>query len=251
MVVCFSLCGVAVVSAQQKGQYVPGQFGLNAGVVPDPGFTYENLALNYSASTLNNANGNRVPAITGTYAFWVDENILMYVPKHKFLGGYFAPWISLNAFFAPTGRYTLGASDNVGSGYWGNDLISGTTAYLTKNKGTSANLLIDWEHHGTKRGTNETPGQTFTMEWGLGQALPRAETNQSILFVEEEEVAVADHFIASVAMMNQQVSGRIFKANKFMVHLPNAISDKILERLLSPRRATKPTTCISTVQESK
>jgi len=52
--------------------------------------------LNYSASTLNDANGNKVAGITGTYAFWVDENILMYVPKHKFLGGYFAPWISLN-----------------------------------------------------------------------------------------------------------------------------------------------------------
>jgi len=25
--------------AQQKGQWVPGQFGLNAGVIPDPGVT--------------------------------------------------------------------------------------------------------------------------------------------------------------------------------------------------------------------
>jgi hypothetical protein len=60
----------------------------------------------------------------------------------------------------------------VGSGYWGNDLTTGTTAYITKNKGTSANLSIDWEGHGKKSGTNLTPGQTFTMEWGLGQALP-------------------------------------------------------------------------------
>ena len=28
---------------QQKGQWVPGQFGLNAGVIPDPGITYANL----------------------------------------------------------------------------------------------------------------------------------------------------------------------------------------------------------------
>ena len=35
--------------SQQKGQWVPGQYGLNAGVVPDPGFTYMNLAANYSA----------------------------------------------------------------------------------------------------------------------------------------------------------------------------------------------------------
>jgi len=31
-------------------QWVPGQFGLNAGAIPDPGITYANMALNYSAS---------------------------------------------------------------------------------------------------------------------------------------------------------------------------------------------------------
>jgi hypothetical protein len=205
--------------AQQKGQWVPGQFGLNAGVIPDPGFTYANLALNYSASQLNNANGNRIPGINGTYSFWVDENIFYYVPKYKFLGGYFMPYIALNyangevvanitgtslstggggsgfadmyvqplnlgwhlkradanigyAFTAPTGRFTQGASDNVGSGYWGNNITSGTTFYITKNKATSANLTTDWEIHGQKSGTNITPGQAFTMEWGLGQVLP-------------------------------------------------------------------------------
>jgi hypothetical protein len=49
-----------------------------------PGFTYANLALNYSADQLNNRNGNSVPGINGTYSFWVDENIFYYVPKHKF-----------------------------------------------------------------------------------------------------------------------------------------------------------------------
>ncbi|MGB2625532.1 MAG: transporter [Candidatus Acidiferrum sp.] len=76
------------------------------------------------------------------------------------------------AFVAPTGRYTLGSRDNVGSGYWGNNLISGATFYITKNKGTSANVFVDWEAHGQKSGTNITPGQAFTIEWGLGQAPP-------------------------------------------------------------------------------
>jgi hypothetical protein len=204
---------------QQKGQWVPGQFGLNAGVIPEPGLTYANLALNYSASQLNNSSGNSVPGINGTYSFWVDENIFYYVPKHKFLGGYFMPYIALNyangelianitgtnlntggggsgfadmyvqplnlgwhlkradvvvgyAFTAPTGRFTAGASNNVGSGYWGNNITSGTTFYITKNKATSANLATDWEIHGQTTGTNKTPGQAFTDEWGLGQVLP-------------------------------------------------------------------------------
>jgi hypothetical protein len=224
------LAGASSALAQQKGQWVPGQFGLNAGSIPNPGITYANLALNYSAGRLNDSSGNRVSQrVTGTYAFWVDENIFYYVPKHKVLGGYFMPYVALNyasgsvvadlslagnnlsagaggsgfadmyvqpvnlgwhlkradvnagySFFAPTGRYTAGASDNVGSGYWGNNITSGTTFYVTKNKGTSANLSTDWEIHGQRKTastpagqfSNKTPGQAFTDEWGVGQVLP-------------------------------------------------------------------------------
>jgi hypothetical protein len=220
---------------QQKGQWVPGQFGLNAGVIPDPGITYANLALNYSADRLNNSNGDQIlQNVTGTYSFWVDENIFYYVPHHKILGGYFMPYVAVNyatgsvvaalppllpgnasgislsgggsgladtfvepinigwhfakrvdfnagyAFTAPTGRYTAGASDNVGSGYWGNDITSGTTLYITKNQGTTANLATAWEIHGQKTVASTpsgqfskiTPGQAFTDEWGIGQVLP-------------------------------------------------------------------------------
>jgi hypothetical protein len=224
------LCCVPAAMAQQKGQWVPGQFGLNAGNVPDPGITYANLAFNYSASDLEGPNGNRIlQNVSGTYSFWSDENIFYFVPHHKFLGGYFmpyavvsyangslvadipiAPGANLSAggsgladtyiqpfnlgwhlghradfntgygFFAPTGRYTPGASNNVGSGYWGNVITSGTTLYLTKNKGTSASLATAWEIHRDRKTastpagqiSDKTPGQTFTMEWGLGQILP-------------------------------------------------------------------------------
>jgi len=43
---------------------------------------------------------------------------------------------------------------------------------LTRNKKTTANLTTDWEIHQKKSGINETPGQAFTIEWGLGQLLP-------------------------------------------------------------------------------
>lgn len=220
--------------AQQKGQWQPGQFGLNAGVIPGAGITYANLAINYSATELNGPSGNRIiQGVTGTYSIWADENIVYWVPEHKILGGYFMPYVVVTyasgslvadipqipgatpainlgaggsgladtyvqplnigwhfgkrvdfntgySFFAPTGRYTAGANNNVGSGYWGNDITSGTTLYVTKNKATTANLCTDWEIHGSKtvasipagQLSNKTPGQTFTMEWGLGQVLP-------------------------------------------------------------------------------
>jgi len=222
------LLGILVVSVtptkgQQKGQYIPGQQGLNAGVLPDPGFTYANLTINYSADSLKDSNGNSVP-LTGSYDIWAVENIFYYVPPIKVLGAKLAfmvvaptlangsltlgsinfPNIAINgggfgvadtwvqpvtlgwslkradvyagyAFVAPTGRYTPGASDNIGSGYWGHHITTGSTFYLTKNKATTANLFTDWEIHGSKTtgsGTRATPGQAFTMEWGLGQVLP-------------------------------------------------------------------------------
>ncbi len=207
-----------ICSAQQKGQWVPGQSGLNAGVVPEPGFTYANVAINYSADALHNAAGSADPNVTGVYKFWLDENIFYFVPKKKILGGYYAPFASINlangslvadygsvfgtsgggegiadtffvpanfgwhlkradlnvgyGFMAPTGRFTPGANNNVGSGYWGNHIMSGLTAYLTKNKGTTANVFMDWEIHSKKDGIDITPGQALTLEGGLGQALP-------------------------------------------------------------------------------
>ena len=223
VILCILIFHPVVASAQQKGQYIPGQQGLNAGVLPDPGFTYANISLDYSADTLKNASGNSAPLI-GSYDIWAIENVFFYVPKFKVLGAKVAFYVvaptpangsltlgSLNfpnvavnaggfgladtwvqpitlgwnlkradvyvgyAFMAPTGRYTPGASDNIGSGYWGHHINTGSTFYLTKNKGTSANLFTDWEIHGSKTtgtGTSATPGQAFTMEWGLGQVLP-------------------------------------------------------------------------------
>src|SRR5258707_1045825 len=40
-------------------------------------------------------------------------------------------------FFAPTGRFTAGATNNTGTGLWTNSPNAGETFYLTKNKRTS------------------------------------------------------------------------------------------------------------------
>ena len=220
---CAFLGGASSAWSQQKPQWMPGQYGLNAGIQPSPGFTYVNLDLNYDAGSFNDRNGNAV-RISGTYNVWAIENFFFYVPDTKFLGGnlefmimYPTPangslvadfprfpnigvtgggygisdlWVQpfglgwhlkradiqvLDAFMVPTGRYTPGASNNIGTGYFGNHLQTGTTFYVTKNKATSVNLFTDWEVHGQRQGTNntyKTPGQAFTDEWGIGQILP-------------------------------------------------------------------------------
>jgi hypothetical protein len=211
---------------QQKPQWMPGQVGLNAGIMPSPGFSYVNITVGYHAGAFNNASGSAIP-VTGSYNVWAVENFSYYVPNLNVMHGNLGMYLiltpatgSLDAdiptqnpgipnlsaagggggladlfvepiglgwhlkradiqlgegMMLPTGRYTPGASNNVGTGYFGNHLLAGETVYITKNRGTSANLFTDWEVHGARagtNGTNKTPGQAFTMEWGLGQVLP-------------------------------------------------------------------------------
>jgi hypothetical protein len=62
-----------------------------------------------------------------------------------------------------------------------------------------------------------------------------AQTNQSIFYTENEQVAVADNYIASVTTVYQQVSGRSLAANKVMSHLPGFLSEAILKRVLAAK----------------
>jgi hypothetical protein len=63
-----------------------------------------------------------------------------------------------------------------------------------------------------------------------------SETNQSIFFIESEEIAVADHYIASVTTSYQQVSGKTVRANKILSYLPKWLSHKLLMRSLASNR---------------
>jgi hypothetical protein len=59
------------------------------------------------------------------------------------------------------------------------------------------------------------------------------ETNQSIFYAESEQVAVADNFIASNAVLYQQVWGRSLTLNKTLSVLPGFLSDRILRKVLA------------------
>jgi hypothetical protein len=70
-------------------------------------------------------------------------------------------------FLAPTGRFSVGANDNVGSGYWTHALSSGQTIYLTEDKATSVSAFQMYEFHTTQEGTRIHPGQTFNLDYSL------------------------------------------------------------------------------------
>jgi hypothetical protein len=60
-----------------------------------------------------------------------------------------------------------------------------------------------------------------------------AQTNQSIFYIEHEEIAISDHNIFSVATAYQQVSGKTLRDNKLLAILPKFISRKLVEHTLA------------------
>jgi hypothetical protein len=80
---------------------------------------------------------------------------------------------AMYGFLAPTGRFSAGANDNVGSGYWTHALSAGQTFYLTGNKLLSLSAFQMYEFHTVQEGTGVHPGETFSLDYSLMYSLAR------------------------------------------------------------------------------
>jgi len=65
---------------------------------------------------------------------------------------------------APTGKFEVGASDNVGSGYWTHTFSSGQSFYFSENRIWILSLFELYEFHTKQEGTGVQPGQTFNLD---------------------------------------------------------------------------------------
>jgi hypothetical protein len=86
-------------------------------------------------------------------------------------------------FIAPTGRYSFGASNNTGSGYWTNAIQTGATIYLTANKATTINAFNFYGWNTRQPGTNISYGQSENFDFSLTQILPLAKDKKYLLQV--------------------------------------------------------------------
>ncbi len=73
-------------------------------------------------------------------------------------------------FYAPTGTYAFGGSDNNGKGMWTYEPFVGTTVYLDAKKSVSVATTAFWEFHGKKKDTDIKVGQILTLQGGLGKS---------------------------------------------------------------------------------
>jgi hypothetical protein len=81
--------------------------------------------------------------------------------------------------FAPTGRYSAGASDNLGKGMWSYEVSGGGTYYLDSQRTWSVSTTAFWEIHSKKEGeihagdvtiSDAKVGQIVTLEGGIGKS---------------------------------------------------------------------------------
>jgi hypothetical protein len=74
-------------------------------------------------------------------------------------------------FLAPSGKFNVGASNNVGSGYWTHAFSSGQTFYLNANRTTAISTFQMYEIHTTQQGTQIHPGDTLNLDYSLTRVL--------------------------------------------------------------------------------
>lgn len=96
-------------------------------------------------------------------------------------------------FLAPSGRFSVGARNNVGSGYWTHAFSSGQTLYLSQNKRTALSTFQMYEIHTTQQGTQIHPGDTLNLDYSLTQVLPlRRDLNLQVGLVGYEQWQLTD-----------------------------------------------------------
>ena len=74
-------------------------------------------------------------------------------------------------FLAPSGRFNVGASNNVGSGYWTHAFSCGQTLYLNPNRTTAISTFQMYETHTTQQGTQIHPGDALNLDYSLTHVL--------------------------------------------------------------------------------
>ena len=78
-----------------------------------------------------------------------------------------ADFRAVYGFLTPSGKFSVGADNNVGSGYWTHAFSSGQTFYLDANGKTAISAFQMYEVHTTQQGTQVHPGDTLNLDYSF------------------------------------------------------------------------------------
>lgn len=201
----------AMVEAQPTAHYVPGAEGIKGASLPPPGFYIRDYSIAYTSTRANNAAGRNMNLPTFEAFTFANVPRALWITETKFLGGYVGvdallplvyqslklPGYSSDTFgigdlfaeatlswhtkqfdyavgagvWMPTGDSATPPTTRVGAGYWTPMLTAGATWYIDQGKTWSVSALNRYEFNTEQRDTKITPGQAYTLEWGIGKTL--------------------------------------------------------------------------------
>jgi putative intracellular protease/amidase len=103
--------------------------------------------------------------------------------------------------FAPTGRYSAGADDNLGKGMWSYEVSGGGTVYMDKGRSISVATMAYWETHSKKQGEVQLGpatvrdvkvGQLLTLEGGAGKSFLRGAASVGVAYYAQWKLTADD-----------------------------------------------------------
>ena len=196
--------------AQSSAHYTPGIEGIKGASLPPPGFYAKDYNVAYYATRVNDASGNKAnPPNFETFAYvnvpraiWITDTkflggyvgvdaLLPLIYQHVRAGGYDNGTFGIGDFYAestlswhvkqfdfavasgvwaPTGDFAP-HSTRAGMGYWTFMQTAGATWYIDEAKTWAVSALNRYEFNTEQRDTHVTPGDAYTMEWGVSKSV--------------------------------------------------------------------------------
>jgi hypothetical protein len=188
------------------GHYPAGVEGIKAGSLPPPGLYFRDYNLFYFADRYPGGppdfdvfayiNAPRLVWISeftilgGNYGAdvllplgYTDLEIGSFRDKHFSVGDIHVEPITLSwrkerfdaavgyAFWAPTGDYDVRHPARLAKGFWSHMFTAGSTWYVDAGKTWAVSALNRYEIHHKNKDLNITPGDNYTLEWGLSKSV--------------------------------------------------------------------------------
>jgi hypothetical protein len=200
----------ALLQAQPTAHYVPGVEGIKGASLPPPGLYVRDYNVGYYANQVNGPSGSdlNVPGMdVGVYA---NVPRIIWITDTKFLGGYvgvdaLVPLTYKTISQGGAGMDSFGVGDlfaegtlswhikqfdfsfgagvwmptgdappppvTAGNGYWTPMLTAGATWFIDQQKTWAVSALNRYEFNTEQDGNDITPGQAYTLEWGVSKTL--------------------------------------------------------------------------------
>lgn len=208
---------------------------------------YKILGANWGAALLipfasNKIDGNLVyskSSIAFSDIYVQPVQLGWHVKQADFVAGY--------ALYIPTGKYSVGGSDNSGLGQLVNEFSGGGTVYFDAKKSFNFSTLLSYSINGKKKDSDIKTGSQLSIEGGLGKTIMKKVEgsplpmifNFGIVYYMQYKVTSDQIPIGDIAVFNgkkDRIYGLGLEGNVFLPKIHSSIGVRWLDELGASNR---------------